>query len=102
MEEALAVAYSRIRIVKDRSDGRNPLSRMNGVLYNLALTEAYKYYSPGYKDWLSYSGETFFKLGFLDYIQPPQFSFLRSNGIEVEHLLQQIFVFNNGFVERIV
>lgn len=102
LEEALAVAYSRLRIVKDRSDGRSPLSRINGVLYNLALTEAYKYTSPGYKDWLSYSGETFFELGFLDYIQPPHFSFLRSNGIEVEYLLQQIFVSNNGFVERIV
>ncbi|BAH76691.1 hypothetical protein [Solidesulfovibrio magneticus] len=102
LEEALAVAYSRLRIVKDRSDGRNPLSRINGVLYNITLTEAYKYSSPGYRDWPAYSGETFFKLGFLDYIQPPHFSFLRSNGIEVEHLLQQIFVFNTGFVERII
>jgi hypothetical protein len=54
IEEGLAVSYSRLRIAKDRANGRKRMGKMRNVLFNFLWKETYAYQSPGYKDYPKY------------------------------------------------
>jgi hypothetical protein len=86
-EEALAVARARSRIIDDHKDGRTTFGKMNSVLFNILLDEAFRYSSPGYRDWPNFSDEPSFKFGILKHIQPKNYPLLRANGVAVENLL---------------
>ncbi|WP_295407187.1 hypothetical protein [uncultured Thiocystis sp.] len=49
-EEALAVAWSRLKIIEQPWNSR--IGRMNRVFYHQLLDAAFAYRSPGYRDWV--------------------------------------------------
>jgi len=87
MEEALAVAWSRMQVAKDRNQWNNPIGRMNALVYNLFVRLAYQYRSPGYCDWPNYADDVRFKAGLRDFIDPPNATFLESSGVPVGDVL---------------
>ena len=62
-EEALAVAWSRLRIQEQPWNSK--IKRMNAVLYQGLLRAAYTYRSPGYRDWPQFADRTRFEPAFL-------------------------------------
>jgi hypothetical protein len=51
LEEALAVAYSRLQIMEMRSNANTFIGRLGGGIFNTVMDRAYQYRSPGYRDW---------------------------------------------------
>jgi hypothetical protein len=103
IEEALAVARARARISADRSIWQSQIGRMNGVVYHLIMDEAFKYTSPGYRDWPRYADEARFKVGLLNYLNPCKCRDLQSNGVVVEDILfAMLGNLKGGFLERAV
>ncbi|WP_156180896.1 hypothetical protein [Desulfovibrio sp. TomC] len=100
-EEALAVAYSRLRIYDLRNNANSTIGRTNGVLFNTAFKEAYRYTSPGYRDWVSFPDWITLRQEILEYFCPAGASMLRSNGIDVEGMLLGMFIDDHGFLERL-
>lgn len=104
-EEALAVAWSRMRIARDRDQWNTSIGRMNALVYNLIVRLAYRYRSPGYSDWPHYSDEVRFKAGLRDYINPPNAVFLEASGVPVCDVLFEMLgkrKDNEGYIERAV
>jgi hypothetical protein len=79
LEEALAVAWSRMKILEEPWSSK--IGRMNRVLYNRLLVAAFAYRSPGYCDWSNYSDAPRFKDACLDYLSPPNYRRLQGNGV---------------------
>jgi hypothetical protein len=101
-EEALAVAWSRMRIAEERKAWQSQIGRMNGVVYGVLMDLAYQFKSPGYCDWPNYADEVRFKTGVLDYINPHKADFLMSSGVPVQEILFSMFgkgKDGQGFVE---
>ncbi len=87
LEEALAVAWSRLKIAEERKVWQSAIGRMNGVIYGMLMEMAYQYKSQGYSSWPNYADETSFKTGFAGYIQPPNHDFLIQSGVNVPDML---------------
>lgn len=100
-EEALAVAYSRLMLQRDRSSANTQIGRMNAALYNRAIEYSFQYTSEGYRDWVHYNDEVRFKNGLLDYIKPGEYRKLQANAVAVEDLLFDMLGKPQGFVERV-
>jgi hypothetical protein len=79
LEEALAVAWSRMKILEEPWNSK--IGRMNRVLYNRLLDAAFAYRSPGYCDWPKYADAPRFKEAWLDYLSPPNYRRLQGNGV---------------------
>lgn len=93
IEEALAVARSRMRVVWEKD---YKFWEINTPLFEFILYEAYQYKSPGYKDWVKYADIINFKEGLLGYINPPKSSLLRSNGVQIQEYIYSLLTPNNG------
>ena len=93
IEEALAVARSQWRI---RSFNGYKFLGISRDRFDFIVSEAFKYTSPGYKDWVNYSDEKDFQHGLLRYINPPTSGFLRSNGVQVQKLIYALLTQDNG------
>ncbi|EIC19632.1 hypothetical protein [Thiorhodovibrio frisius] len=65
-EEALAVAWSRQRILNQAWNSR--IGRMNRVFYHRLLDAAFAYRSPGYRDWPLFADDARFRPALLDYL----------------------------------
>ncbi|MGO9613753.1 MAG: hypothetical protein ACLPX5_12060 [Dissulfurispiraceae bacterium] len=102
LEEALAVAYSRMQVISLRANANSTIGRLNPVLYNFVLRTAYRYTSQGYRDWVNYPDEVNFKAGLIQYIQPGSYQKLESNGVSAEDLLFGILGRPTGFIERTI
>lgn len=101
LEEALAVAWSRLQILQQRSHGNTRIGQMSGVVFNRLLPLAYDYRSPGYRDWPLYADEARFKTALLNYIAPPNQAFLQSNGVDMDALIfGMLGGISGGYVER--
>lgn len=101
-EEALAVAWSRIKIAEERKTWNTPFGRMSGVVYGVLMDKAFQYRSPGYRDWHLFGDEASFKAGLLDYLQPPQKVFLAQSGVPLQELIYAMLgkgKDGQGFVE---
>lgn len=101
-EEALAVAWSRYKIIEERKAWQSQIGRMSGVVYGVLMDRAYRYRSAGYRDWPNFADETRFKAGLLDYIKPNQHQFLAQSGVPVQELLFSLLgkgKDGQGFVE---
>jgi hypothetical protein len=102
MEEALAVAWSRMQVAKDRSQWNTGIGRMNALVYNLFVRLAYQYRSAGYCDWPLYADDVRFKAGLRDFFDPPNANFLESSGVPVGDVLFEMLgkrKENEGFYE---
>lgn len=66
LEEALAVAWSRLKIIEHH--GNSKIGRMNRVFYHRLLDAAFAYRSPGYSDWVKFPDATRFNPKLLDYL----------------------------------
>lgn len=86
-EEALAVAWSRMRIIEERKAWQTQIGRMGSVIYGMLMEMAYQYRSPGYRDWPNYADEISFKNGLTDYLKPSQGDFLMQSGVNVPELI---------------
>lgn len=100
-EEALAVAYSRMKIAEERQSWQAQIGRMNGVVYSLMIDEAFRYKSKGYKNWIYYADKSSFKRGLLDYIKHNNYKRLQSNRVSVEDILFELLGKPQGFVELV-
>ena len=87
LEEALAVAWSRIKIAEERKIWQSAIGRMNGVIYGILMELTYKYRSPGYRDWTDYADEVSFKNGLAGYLKPQGYNFLIDNGVNIPDIL---------------
>lgn len=87
LEEALAVSWSRIKIAEERKIWQSAIGRMNGVIYGILMELAYKYGSPGYRDWTDYADEVSFKNGLAGYLKPQGYNFLIDNGVNIPDIL---------------
>ena len=102
-EEALAVAWSRLKILHDQKDGRTTISNMAPNIFNLIIAHAFQYKSPGYIDWQKYPDEQCFKKGFGQYIHPPNYNFLQVSDVLIDDLLfAMLEKINHGFDENLV
>jgi len=101
-EEALAVAYARMKIASLRENANSAIGRINAVLYHAIFQMAFRYNSPGYCDWHLYADETRFKAGLLDYIKPGDYQVLSANGVAAEDLLYNILENVKGFQQQII
>lgn len=102
IEEALAVAWARMKIQERRGVWQSSIGRMNGLLYSLLMRRAFDYRSSGYRDWVLYADEVRFKPALLGYIKPNNYSRLETNGVDMERLLfGMIGQMENGYVERV-
>lgn len=87
LEEALAVAWSRLKIAEERKTWNSAIGRMNGVVYGILMELAYKYASPGYRDWPEYADEVRFKNGLVMYSKPQGYNFLIGNGVNIADII---------------
>lgn len=100
IEEALAVAWARMKIQEKRGVWQSSIGRMNGLLYSLLMQRAFAYRSPGYCDWVLYADEVRFKPALLEYIRPNNYSRLETNGVDMQRLLfGMIGQMDKGYVE---
>ncbi len=100
IEEALAMAYERIRLATDRKDGKSKISRMNGALYSMLMRYGYAYTSPGYRDWPLYADEARFSDGLLNYLQPGNHLHLQASGVAIGDLLVEMLGMAKGGLQE--
>lgn len=99
-EESLAVAYSRLRIESEQRNANTQLGRINAVLYSSVMDIAYRYTSPGYRDWYQFADHVRFKDGLVRYIKPGQYQRLQANGIAAHELLFDQLGKLTGYIEQ--
>ncbi|MEW6078313.1 MAG: hypothetical protein AB1724_10905 [Thermodesulfobacteriota bacterium] len=102
-EEALAVAWARIKIARERQKWQAQIGRMNPIVFNQMMFNAFNYTSPGYRDWPKYADEAMFKQGVTAYLSPPNNTRLLNNGVDVDGMLYALL--NNikgGYVEAVL
>jgi hypothetical protein len=87
LEEALAVAWSRLKISEERKVWNSVIGKMNGVVYGILMELAYNFRSPGYRDWVDYADEVRFKNGLAEYCKPKGYNFLTANGVNIQDIL---------------
>ena len=103
LEEALAVAWARRVLTQTRGVWNSKIGRMNGLLYRLLMQEVFAYASPGYCDWPLYADESRFQTALLDYLTPPDYRMLLSNGVELgELVIRMLENVAGGYVERVM
>jgi hypothetical protein len=103
LEEALAVAWSRLQILQQRGVWNSQIGRMNGVVFNHLLPLAYAYRSPGYRDWPLYADAVRFKPALLDYLASANRIRLQANGVDLETLVfGMLGGISGGYVEAVV
>jgi len=85
-EEALAVAFSRIKIREARQDGRTSTAKIHPTFFTLLLERAFEYSSPGYRDWPKYSDPETFSNKLADYSMMNQYMRLAYNGVDLPSL----------------
>jgi len=103
LEEALAVAWSRLQILQQRGVWNSQIGRMNGVVFNHLLPLAYAYRSPGYRDWPLYADAVRFKPALLDYLASANRVRLQANGVDLETLVfGMLGGISGGYVEAVV
>ena len=102
LEEALAVAWSRIKILEEPWNSK--IGRMDRVLYNRLLDANFAYRSPGYCDWSKYADAPRFKDAWLDYLSPPNYHSLQGNGVSnlQDLMFGQLGQIRGGCVDRLV
>ena len=102
IEEALAVAWARMQIQKQRLVSSTPIGKMNGPFFNLLMQLAFNYQSSGYRDWGKYADDIRFKPAHLGYISPGNYRELQSNRVDVENMLYgMIGQMEKGYVENV-
>lgn len=104
-EEALAVAWSRMKIAEEHKVWNTSIGRMSGVVYGVLMDKAFQYRSPGYRDWHLFGDEASFKAGLLDYLHPPQKAFLVQSGVPLPELVYAMLgkgKDGQGFIEMAV
>lgn len=102
LEEALAVAYSRLQIMGMRSNVNTLIGRLGGAIFNTVVHHAYQYRSPGYCDWINYADEPRLKMAVLDYMKPGNYERLLHNNVAVEELIYIILQKADGFSEKVI
>lgn len=102
IEEALAVAWARMKIQGERAKRNSQIGRMNDQFYSLLMRKAFDYRSSGYRDWGMYADEVRFKPALLAYIAPDNHARLQANGVDMERLIYgMIGQMEKGYVERV-
>ena len=100
IEEALAVAWARMKVQEKRGVWQSSIGRMNGLFYSLLMQRAFAYRSAGYRDWVLCADEVRFKPALLDYIAPNNYARLQGNGVDMERLLYgMIGQMDKGYME---
>lgn len=103
IEEALAVAWARMKIQGERAKWNTQIGRMNGLFYSLLMQRAFAYRSAGYRDWVLYADDVRFKPVLLDYIAPKNYGRLQGNGVDMERLVfGMLGQMDKGYVERLL
>lgn len=87
MEEALAVAWARLRIAEERYQWNTHIGRMNGVFFSLLMYHSFDYRSAGYRDWSLYSDEIKFRKALPDYLLPANLHQLIANGVTLDEII---------------
>ncbi|WP_045217353.1 hypothetical protein [Desulfonatronovibrio magnus] len=105
-EEALAVAYSRLKMLELRSSGKSKISRIQPLFFSEMLQRIYSYTSPGYRDWPRYGDAARFDDGVSDYVLPHG-NKLKLSGVDIFKMLKDMLtsltsVPENGYVEKLV
>ena len=105
-EEALAVAYSRLKMLELRTSGRSKISRIQPLFFSEMLQIIYSYTSPGYRDWPSYADPVRFGDGLSAYVLPHG-SMLRMTGVDLFKMLEDMLtsltaIPKNGYVEKLI
>lgn len=83
-EEALAVAYAYRTLSGYERDYKQS---MNPAIFSYLMDHAFRYTSPGYRDWSRFSSNVAFKNGLLEYISPANAPLLDRNGVPVDDLI---------------
>lgn len=103
-EEALAVAFSRQKILKYRQDGRTTIAKIQPYFYELVMEIAFAYTSPGYKDWGKYADPMIFDNKLVQYGMNNG-GVLASNGVDLPSLLkgiiERLLSTGGGYVEEV-
>lgn len=103
LEEALAVAWARRALTYTRGVWNSKIGRMSGLLYRLLMQEVFAYTSPGYCDWPLYADDSRFQTALLDYLDPPDYRMLLTNGVELgELVIRMLENVAGGYVERVM
>ena len=103
IEEALAVAWARLRIQEERSKWQSLIGRMNGQVYSLLMRQAFAYRARGYRDWTFFADDVRFKPALLSYLNPNNHARLHASGVDMERLLYGVLgqVGPGGYIEKV-
>ena len=105
-EEALAVAYSRQKILAERQNRTTSIAKIHSHFFGLVMEKAFAYTSPGYRDWPKYIDQEVFGQKLLEYAMKPR-GVLASNGVNLSDLprgmIESLLAKEHaGYIETIV
>ncbi len=105
-EEALAVAYSRLKMLELRASGKSKISRIQPLFFSEMMKRIYSYTSPGYRDWPRYGDPVRFGDGLSNYVLP-HVNKLKLSGVNLFKMLGDMLtslnsVPKNGYVEKLI
>lgn len=103
VEEALAVAHSFHEISGSmRTTWNNKIGLLPNPIYRVMLHKVFRYYQPGYRDWVHYQTKFTFEDGLVKYLGPACTIFLEKSGISLANILEAIHsvVSGQGIVEK--
>ncbi len=103
-EEALAVAHSYLEITGTmRSTWNSKIGLLPTPIYQVMLQSIFRFYQPGYKDWVQFRTKHDYERGLVSYLGPPRTTFLEKSGICVAGLLisMQAVVADQGVIEKL-
>ncbi len=86
-EEALAVAFSRLSVERERAKWQSQVGRIAHTHYSRFLELVFDFRSPGYRDWKQFSSEQLFNDGLVDYVDPPHAKRLAADGVPIADFL---------------
>ena len=86
-EEALAVAYSRHKILENRNSGRSTTSSIHPLFLGLIMDKAFAFTSLGYRDWPKYIDQAVFDQRLTEYAMNKNIV-LEYNGVDLPALLK--------------
>lgn len=102
-EEALAVAWARMKLIQESQRMQTQLGRMNAAVFKLMMLNAFRYASPGYRDWPLYSDDASFKSGIISYLPPRNHITLMNNGVDLGGMMYGLLgSISGGYVEKII
>ncbi|QSZ27578.1 hypothetical protein ACETAC_01290 [Aceticella autotrophica] len=89
-EEALAVAWSYIKLNEMKEEGNNEIDIIPDNIFYDIMKRIYSYNQNGYKDWIYYQTKTTFEQGICRYLLPKSANCFSANDINIGEIIMKL------------